>query len=116
METNLLAPAADPEAAPALERARQIFSGLQKGQINRSLLTTDAIAYFTDQAIADFAASLAPLGEPASFTQTGHSGRGGMTERSFSIRAGGKSLSLVTYIMPDGKFAQYMIDPVPAAR
>ncbi len=116
IEDLMLAPAADPEAAPALERAKQLFTGLQKGQLNRSLLTSDAIAYFTDQAIADFAASLGPLGEPSSFTQSGHSGRGGMTERSFAIRAGGKTMSLVTYIMPDGKFAQYMIDPVPAAR
>jgi D-alanyl-D-alanine carboxypeptidase len=112
----MLAQGADPEAVPALEHARRLFTGLQQGQLDRSLLTSDAIAYFTDQAVADFAASLGPLGEPASFTASGHSGRGGMTERSFSIRAGGKTMSLVTYIMPDGKFAQYMIDPVPAGR
>jgi D-alanyl-D-alanine carboxypeptidase len=116
IEDLLLAPAVDPEAASALEHARQLFTGLQKGQLKKALLTGDAIAYFTDQAIADFAASLGPLGEPTSFTQSGHEGRGGMMERSFSIRAGGKAMSLVTYIMPDGKFAQYMIDPVPAAR
>jgi D-alanyl-D-alanine carboxypeptidase len=116
IEDLLLAPAIDPEAASALEHARQLFTGLQKGQLKKALLTGDAIAYFTDQAIADFAASLGPLGEPTSFTQSGHEGRGGMMERSFSIRAGGKAMSLVTYIMPDGRFAQYMIDPVPAAR
>ncbi|HWE51194.1 MAG TPA: serine hydrolase domain-containing protein [Bryobacteraceae bacterium] len=116
IEELLLAPAIDPQAAPALEHAKQLFSGLQKGQLNKTLLTGDAIAYFTDQAISDFASSLGPLGEPSSFTQTNHEGRGGMMERTFSIRAGGKALSLVTYIMPDGKFAQYMIDPVPAAR
>jgi D-alanyl-D-alanine carboxypeptidase len=116
IENLLLAPAVDPEAAPALDHAKQLFTSLQKGQLNRSLLTSDAIAYFTDQAVADFAASLGPLGEPSTFTQSGHEGRGGMMERSFSITAGGKALSLVTYIMPDGKFAQYMIDPVPAAR
>ena len=36
---------------------------------------------------------------------------GGMTERTFSIKAGGKSLSLSTYFMPDGKLAQYLITP-----
>jgi D-alanyl-D-alanine carboxypeptidase len=115
IEELLLAPAADPEAAPALERARRLFTGLQKGQVDRSLLTSEAVAYFTPQAVGDFADSLGPLGEPASFTQSGHSERGGMSERSFSIKAGGKTMSLVTYIMPDGRFAQYMIDPVPAA-
>ena len=116
IEDLLLAPAADPEAAPALDRARRLYTGLLKGRLDRSLLSGDAIAYFTDQAIADFAASLSPLGDPASFTQSGHSERGGMTERAFSIKAGGRTMSLITYILPDGKFAQYMIDPVPASR
>ncbi len=49
IEDLMLAPAADPEAAPALERAKQLFAGLQKCQLNKSLLTSDAIAYFTDQ-------------------------------------------------------------------
>lgn len=113
---DLLLPDSDPGAQPALERARHLFSGLQKGILDRTLLSTDAVAYFTDQAIADFAASLGPLGEPSSFTQSNHAERGGMTERSFAIQVGGKRMSLVTYILPDGKFAQYMIDPVPAAR
>jgi hypothetical protein len=44
-----------------------------------------------------------------------HIGRGGMTVRSFIIQAGGKRMSLETYILPDGKFAQYMVDPAPVA-
>ena len=116
IEELLLAPDADPDAPAALEHARKLFTGLQKGALDKSLLTSDAIAYFTAQAVADFQSSLGPLGEPATFRQTGHSDRGGMSERSFSIRAGGKAMSLETYIMPDGKFAQYMIDPTPATR
>ncbi len=111
----LLAPAADPGGKVALERARSLFSGLQKGQLDRSLLTDDANFYFTEQGISDFAASLGPLGEPSSFTEINHIGRGGMTVRSFIIQAGGKRVCLETYIQPDGKFAQYMLDPAPAA-
>ena len=111
----LQAPAADPGGRVALERARGIFSGLQKGKLDRSLLTDDAIYYFTDQGVADFAASLGPLGEPSSFVETSHIGRGGLTVRSFVIQAGGKRMSLETYIQPDGKFAQYMVDPAPEA-
>lgn len=114
IEELLLASNADPDGSAALEHARKLFTGLQKGTLDKSLLTSDGIAYFTAQAVADFQSSLGPLGAPDSFSQTGYSGRGGMTERSFSIHAGGKEMSLETYIMPDGKFAQYMIDPVPA--
>ena len=111
----LLAPAADPGGKLALEHARSLFSGLQKGQPDRSLLTHDAIFYFTKQAVADYAASLGPLGPPSSFEEVQHTNRGGMTERMFMIQAGGKRMSLETYIQPDGKFAQYMVDPAPAA-
>ena len=38
-----------------------------------------------------------------------------MTARSFIIQAGGKRMALQTYIVPDGKFAQYMVALVPAA-
>jgi D-alanyl-D-alanine carboxypeptidase len=116
IEDMLLAETADPEGKIALERAKSLFAGLQKGQLDRSLLNEDAIFYFTDQAVADFAASLGPLGAPTSFTESGHQGRGGMMERSFLIQAGGKRMSLTTYIMPDGKFAQYMVDPAPTAQ
>ena len=115
MKTCCSRPQPIPPQVPALERARQLFTGLQKGQVDRSLLTDDCIAYFRKQAVDDFAASLGPLGQPSKFVETHHEDRGGMTERSFSIEAGGKAMSLTAYIMPDGKFAQYMIDPVPAA-
>jgi D-alanyl-D-alanine carboxypeptidase len=116
IEDLLLAPTADPDAKVALDRARSLFSGLQKGELDRSLLTDDALFFFTQQAIADYASSLGPLGEPSSFTESRHSNRGGMTVRTFTIQAGGKRISLQTYIQPNGKFAQYKIAPAPAAR
>jgi hypothetical protein len=42
--------------------------------------------------------------------------RGGMTSRSYRIRAGGKTLSLSTVVAPDGRIAQYLIAVVPATR
>jgi D-alanyl-D-alanine carboxypeptidase len=110
----LLTPAVDAGGKVALERARKIFSGLQKGQLDRSFLTDDAVSYFTEQGIADLRASLGPLGEPTSFTEVNHIGRGGLMVRSFVVQAGGKRMWLETYIQPDGKFAQYMVDPAPA--
>jgi hypothetical protein len=106
----LLAEKQDPQAAPQLDQARKIFGELQEGSMDKSVLTSDAIAYFTPQVLADAAESLKPLGVPESFEQTGVGLRGGMTYRGFRIRfASGKTLGLTTFSVADGKFAQYLI-------
>jgi len=106
----LLAERQDPQAAQQLEQARRIFNQLQEGQIDRTVLTSDATWYFTPQVLADAAASLKPLGAPQTFEQAGMALRGGMTVRGFQIRLpSGKSLKLTTFSEPDGKFAQYLI-------
>jgi CubicO group peptidase (beta-lactamase class C family) len=106
----LLAEKQDPQAAAQLEQARRIFSQLQEGTIDRSLLTSDANFYFTPQTLADAASSLKPLGPPAAFEQTSMSLRGGMTSRNFQIKfSGGAVLRLSTFSVEDGKFAQYLI-------
>jgi D-alanyl-D-alanine carboxypeptidase len=111
IEHLMLAPVTDPEAASSLEHARQIFIGLQKGELEETLVSSDLKAYFTPQAIADFSASLGPLGAPSGFSQTASEGRGGMTFRTFRIQTSSKSLNLSTYVTPDGKFAQFLISP-----
>jgi CubicO group peptidase (beta-lactamase class C family) len=105
----LLAEAEDPQAAQQLEQARRVFSGLQQGQIDRALLSSDADSYFTPQVLQDAAASLKPLGAPESFRQTSVEQRGGMTYRHFQIGFKGKSLHLSTFTTVDGKLAQYLI-------
>ncbi len=108
--TLLAGEKADPQAASSLEQARQIFSDLQQGKIDRSLLTSDADSYFSAQVLADAASSLGPLGSPSNFEQTGFQLRGGMIYRHFRIGfASGKSLHLSTFATPDGKLAQYLI-------
>lgn len=92
-------------------RARAIFEGLQQGRIDRSQLTPDASAYFSAQALGDFKSTLAPLGTPTEFVQTGQHARGGMLERSYRVKAGGRTLRAWTYEMPDGKLEQYQISP-----
>ena len=61
--------------------------------------------------VADFAASLSPLGAATSFVQTRAGDRGGMRYRDFSIRTATRSLTLSTFTTPDGKLAQYLIHP-----
>jgi len=110
VEPLLLAKKDDPQAAPQLAQARQIFSELQAGTIDRSRLTSDANFYFTAQVLSDAAASLKPLGTPEKFEQISMTLRGGMTLRIFQIRfPGGTTLRLSTFSDDRGRFAQYLI-------
>ncbi len=108
--TVIFAPA-DAEAAKALDQSRRIFTGLQKGKIDRALCTPNANAYFSDEALHDYASSLKALGAPAEFVQVTQSLRGGMTCRSFRIRCKAKVLALSTQTLPDGRIEQYLIEP-----
>jgi D-alanyl-D-alanine carboxypeptidase len=97
--------------SPAEEQALSIYRGLQKGEVDRSLLAPNLNDYFSPQAVADFKDSLGPLGEPLTFHQTGEMLRGGMTFRGFRIVYPTRHLSLTTYTYPDGKLEQYLVGP-----
>jgi CubicO group peptidase (beta-lactamase class C family) len=92
-------------------QARAIFEGLQHRNLNRSLFTSNANAYFSPQAIEDFAASLAPLGAPTGFVQTGKAERCGMIYRSYRVTLPSRVLRVWTYETPDGKLEQYQVAP-----
>src|SRR5712672_101589 len=93
-------------------RARGIFEGLQRGTIDRSLFTSNANFYFSDQALKDFQSSLAPLGAPTGFVQTRQSLRGGMTGRSYRVTFPNRVIRVWTFEMPDGKLEQYQVAPI----
>ena len=105
----LLFATTDPATPAALVQMKKIFEGFQQGKIDRSLFTSNANAYFSDQAVADFASSLAPLGAPQEFVQSAQSLRGGMTLRRYRIKFEKKTLRLTTFILPDGKIEQYQL-------
>lgn len=92
-----------------LARAKHIYDGLMKGTIDRALFTASANAFFTNEVLADYAKTLAPLGAPTEFVAGGEGPRGGMIIRSYRIRAGGVLLELTTMTLPDGKIDQYII-------
>ncbi len=98
----------DPGTEPATAQARRIFEGLQRGQLDRTLLTANASAYFSEQALKDFAASLGPLGPPQEFAQISKALRGGMTLRRYRVKLADRSLRAWTFTMPDGKLEQFM--------
>ena len=99
----------DAGASQALAQARTVFENLQHGRIDRGLFTANANAYFSEAALADFAAGLGPLGTPQEFEQANESLRGGMTARSYRIRFASRTLRLSTFVMPDGRLEQYQI-------
>ncbi|WP_254063725.1 serine hydrolase [Granulicella sp. S190] len=100
------------DATTAAERrALAMFTGLQDGRLDRSQLTAFCDAYFTAEAVADFAGSLKPLGAPTSFKQADEELRGGMTFRVFSVSFPDRQLRVTTYEEPDGKLEQYLVIP-----
>ncbi|MBL8207063.1 MAG: beta-lactamase family protein [Blastocatellia bacterium] len=108
--SRVLFEAAAPDNSSTIEQSRRIFTELQQGKIDRSVFTANANDYFSAEVIADFAASLGPLGTPTEFTQTSQVLRGGMTIRSFRIRCGNRTVSLSTQMWPDGKIEQFMVE------
>ena len=109
--TPLLVASNDPATPAKQEQARKIFAGLQNGSIDRSLFTDNANAYFSEQALKDFAAGLGPLGMPQEFVQERQDLRGGMTLRVYRVKFAQKTLRAWTYEMSDGKLEQYQIAP-----
>jgi len=107
--SGLLFTSEDADTQARVAQALQIFEGLQKGIVDRTLFTDDANFYFNEQALRDFASSLAPLGPPRSFTQTSQSLRGGMLARSFRAVFPSRTLRVWTFQMPDGKLEQYQV-------
>ncbi len=106
---NILFTATDSATLQATALARQIFEGLQHKEIRRSLFSANANAYFSEQAIADFASSLGPLGAPTEVAQVGYQLRGGMTYRAFRVRCGQTTVIVTMRILPDGKIEQFQI-------
>jgi CubicO group peptidase (beta-lactamase class C family) len=99
----------DPATPAKLEQAKKIFDDLQHGTIDRSLFSDNANAYFSEQALQDFASGLAPLGTPKQFTQIRQGLRGGMTMRMYLVRFEKQTLRAWTYELPNGKLEQYQI-------
>lgn len=103
-----------PDEPPAAERAgdqvKTILGSFRNGKIDRPLFTSNANSYFTDQALQDIKKSLSGLGKLKSVTRTSETLRGGMTHRAYRAVYAKKSMSLNIYVMPDGKYEQFMIE------
>lgn len=89
--------------------ARAVFDQLQAGKIDRARFSDNGNAYFSDQAVADFAASLGPLGTPRSFVASPRKMRGGMTSEVYVLGfEDGTRVRLIVRVLPDGRIEQFM--------
>ena len=101
----------DRDAAAATSQAKQIFAGLEKGTIDRSLFSANANAFFTPEVLRDFSAGLGALGQPSKFDFTGRALRGGMTLWYFGVELGSRAVEVSMFVLPDGKIEQYLVQP-----
>ena len=107
--TILLLPAEPAAAGKDTAQVRSILESLGKGKLDRALFTDNANSYFSAQALGDIRRSLATLGKLQSVTRSSESQRGGMTHRGYRAVFQKKTVSLNIYVMPDGKYEQFLI-------
>jgi CubicO group peptidase (beta-lactamase class C family) len=108
--SSILLLPSQPQASEAeLRSVRSILEDLQKGKIDPALFTSDATFYFK-AALGDYQSSLTPLGKLKSVTRTSESLRGGMTHRSYHATFEKKAVDLNCYVMPDGKYEQFLVE------
>ncbi|MGD0436139.1 MAG: serine hydrolase domain-containing protein [Bryobacteraceae bacterium] len=88
---------------------RSILEDLQRGEIDRRLLTDNASSYFTAAALQDYRSSLMALGPLKSVTLVNEHLRGGMTQRIYRAQYEKKTVVLNIYVMPDGKYEQFLV-------
>jgi CubicO group peptidase (beta-lactamase class C family) len=109
----LFAPTTKPAAArdPKVEALlRTVLAQLQQGRVDRGLLAPNLDFFFTPQALADYKASLAPLGAIKTLTAQAAEERGGMTFYACKAQGTGRAIGLSVYVTRDGKLDQLLLE------
>lgn len=93
--------------------ARELFTMVQSGAIDRSRFTGNGNFYFSPAVLADYAGSLKPLGAPKMITRIGSPAlRGGLTVESFLFSFADRKLLAVLRAEPDtGRIEQFTLTP-----
>lgn len=89
--------------------ARRVFEELQRGRIDRRQFTMNANAYFSEQAVKDFASSLAPFGKVVDVTEETPFLRGGMVGRTFKIKTAKQTFDVSTFWTEMGRLEQFIV-------
>ena len=107
--TILLLPGQPEAAEKDTKQVRGILEGLMKGNVDRALFTSNANLYSNAQTLTDIRKSLRLIGKLQSVTRMSESLRGDMTHRSYSAAFQKKTVTLSIYVMPDGKYEQFIV-------
>jgi CubicO group peptidase (beta-lactamase class C family) len=93
--------------------ARELFTMLQSGKLDRSRFTDNGNFYFSPLVLGDYASSLKPLGPVQSITRLGRPAlRGGLTVESFRLGfAGHKLLAVLRADPATGRIEQFTLTP-----
>jgi CubicO group peptidase (beta-lactamase class C family) len=94
-------------------RALSIYRGLVQGRIDRDAFTANGNFYFTAQALADYAQSLAPLGEPKAIRRDSTALRGGFTAERYTLDFGTRKMTVMLRAEPraNGRIEQFTVYP-----
>ncbi|MBB6253781.1 serine hydrolase domain-containing protein [Nitrospirillum iridis] len=88
--------------------ARAFLEGLAQGHADTRQLTADGAAYFSPAALADHAATLAPLGPLTGFKGVARHLRGGLTEEIYQAAFASRTVRVVARA-DAGRYEQFMI-------
>ncbi|MGI8743285.1 MAG: serine hydrolase domain-containing protein [Bryobacteraceae bacterium] len=105
----LLEPTQAEASEAELAEVRQILEGLVAGRIDRGKFTSNANSYFSEAALQDYRTSLSVLGKLGSVVRQNETLRGGMIHRTYRAQFEKKNLFLNVYVMPDGKYEQFLV-------
>ena len=106
---DVLVRATTPASIESDQRVKQMLLDLADGKLDRGKLTANLSSYFTDQAIAEYADTLRPLGALEAVEQTSTSRRGGMIFRRYKVTYGEQAMSISVYETTDGKLEQFLL-------
>jgi CubicO group peptidase (beta-lactamase class C family) len=103
----------DPAATadPKIARVMAMCADLAQGHLDPKLLNANAQSYFTPSVVADYEASLKPLGPVLGVHETASEDRGGMTFHMYEVKYVARPIQITTYDLPDGRLDQFLIVP-----
>ena len=92
-----------------LALAHRMFEQLAGGRLDRRVLTADANLYFTPTAVADYRASLAPLGAPSVFERLRSLSIDGQDVSVYRLLWADQWMAAVMRVDPDGRVAVFKV-------
>jgi D-alanyl-D-alanine carboxypeptidase len=98
-----------PRGPGAVAMAASFFNDLQRGRVDRRMLSPDYTAYLTPARVQQASRTLAPLGEISGAELGAIAERGGMQVASVILTVGGRRVRTLMYRRPDGVIEQYLL-------